>query len=1019
MKRKPIFGLLLVMLFLLTAFAEKQPNKPPRITESQAKELAQEVLDGRPVRVRVYNNWQADPRAYRIVIVPLTGLSLSHDTIRKAFPGINEWTIVVIVGQDQVDEAVAAVVDDFVYVDTYGPKKSLSIWPAWSRVPDYTYWVFTDALGDPIPKASVEILLRSYFDESQEIYLGKAVLDAKGRLKPLTLCNSFFRFVFVISHPKYGKAAVERYFSNEQSDGYVMRYVVPLVPMASQAASRAVQGHVVDPEGNALEAMPVTCDHIRTANDSPLNIYKGFYGRSVTDEQGWFTMYMPLEESGELSRSLIPAGVQYDLSVVPPKSLNVHSYHEKTGVPAGGYRLITLASIRPDKHFHTFAFEDERGLITDPEELQRISVTLTRGLDRRQWLKLEYGQWKDGFSLQEGILRVETRRWDQLFYFEPIELTSESPKELVFKAGEQIIYQGVVVEGSTGEPMANVLVLVKHSDPGEGFAGSPDEQLEALRARALRQEIEGLSDRTLYEYDDRVTLTDRNGRYQFIFRTGLKTHLGRFTALEKGYAAEETVLGAIYRPNRAGIVELSPIRLVPEKEKYWPGFVFEDQSGAVITDPNILEQIHFTIERDEGNGRRGWSRSYSSLMEGNEFIRGTYYATLDWQGQRNIFGPAEVTWGGPVEVVFKVREVRPTDIIYQGGVINGITGAPMPGVVVMRQFRAIDKLDASAVLSEQWDAIRRSGPQPDPNDAALIPLREAFQFDKITRADAAGQFQLPLGRQEFPSQGRLIAVQEDFLGAQQELRYLVPRDKNDSERTRLAEFQPDADGCVKLPAMKLYPAATLAVEPNLPYLEGTKHRVRFCFHTLPDDPTPWLKDLWATPGGAMGASVLCKYDLRPNELQTVYVLAGLEVILKIDPMLPQKAPVTIGAIRLKQGQFLDLGRQDFQPAFEVTVKVIDPGGEPVEGVAVRCRDVDGFSWGLSGRGRMPITDENGKSALYVPAHSKGEFIVTSYDRASDTHLHEGTPYEVAGEAEDAGKQFTLQLSDEMLSLLRK
>jgi hypothetical protein len=343
----------------------------------------------------------------------------------------------------------------------------------------------------------------------------------------------------------------------------------------------------------------------------------------------------------------------------------------------------------------------------------------------------------------------------------------------------------------------------------------------------------------------------------------------------------------------------------------------------------------------------------------------------------------------------------------------------MPGVVVMRQFRAIDKLDASAVLSEQWDAIRRSGPQPDPNDAALIPLREAFQFDKITRADAAGQFQLPLGRQEFPSQGRLIAVQEDFLGAQQELRYLVPRDKNDSERTRLAEFQPDADGCVKLPAMKLYPAATLAVEPNLPYLEGTKHRVRFCFHTLPDDPTPWLKDLWATPGGAMGASVLCKYDLRPNELQTVYVLAGLEVILKIDPMLPQKAPVTIGAIRLKQGQFLDLGRQDFQPAFEVTVKVIDPGGEPVEGVAVRCRDVDGFSWGLSGRGRMPITDENGKSALYVPAHSKGEFIVTSYDRASDTHLHEGTPYEVAGEAEDAGKQFTLQLSDEMLSLLRK
>jgi hypothetical protein len=634
MKRKPIFGVLLVMLFSMTAFAEEQPEKARPITESQAKELAQEVLDGRPVRVRVYNNWQADPRAYRIVSVPLAGLSLSHDTIRKAFPGINESTIIVIVGEDQVDEAVAAVVDDFVYVDTYGPRKSLSIWPPWSHIPDYKYWVFTDALGDPIPKASVEILLRSYFDESQELYLGKAALDAKGRLKPLILCNSFFRFVFVISHPKYGKAAVEKCLGNKQSDGYAMRYVVPLVPMASQAASRAVQGHVVDPEGNALEAMPVTCDHIRTANDSPLNIYKGFYGRSVTDEQGWFTMYMPVEENGELSRSLIPAGVQYDLSVVPPKSLNVHSYHEKTGVPAGGYRLITLASIRPDKHFHTFAFEDERGLITDPEELQRISVTLTRGLDQRQWLKLEYAQWKDGFSLQEGILRAETRRWDQPFHFEPIELTSESPKELVFKAGEQIVYQGVVVEGGTGEPMANVLVLVKHSDPGEGFAGLTDEQLAALRARALRQEIEGLPDRTLYEYDDRVTLTDRNGRYQFVFRTGLKAHLDRFTALEKGYVAEETILDAIYRPNRAGIVELPPIRLIPEKENYWPVFVFEDQSGAVITDPNILEQIHFTIERDEGNKRRGWSRSWRCFREGGRGGKRRDFFEGVWRGDK-------------------------------------------------------------------------------------------------------------------------------------------------------------------------------------------------------------------------------------------------------------------------------------------------------------------------------------------------------------------------------------------------
>jgi len=263
--------------------------------------------------------------------------------------------------------------------------------------------------------------------------------------------------------------------------------------------------------------------------------------------------------------------------------------------------------------------------------------------------------------------------------------------------------------------------------------------------------------------------------------------------------------------------------------------------------------------------------------------------------------------------------------------------------------------------------------------------------------------------------GCIIAVEEDYLGAQQQLRYIVPIDRNSPEPTRLKEFESDADGYVKLPPMKLYPAATIALEPNLPYVGGPKEEIRFYFRTYPDDPTPWLKDFWATPGSTKGASVLRKYELKPNGFQTAYVLAGAELNLKIVPALPtQHAPTTIHNVKLKQGQFLDLGRINFQSTFEVTVKVIDSTGRPVAGVMVGCYDQDGYSLP---RGHpdvyWPITDQNGKAIRYVPPNSSGEFYVLSYDRQTREKFEEATPYKIAGE-EDTGRVFTLQLSDEIV-----
>ena len=152
-----------------------------------------------------------------------------------------------------------------------------------------------------------------------------------------------------------------------------------------------------------------------------------------------------------------------------------------------------------------------------------------------------------------------------------------------------------------------------------------------------------------------------------------------------------------------------------------------------------------------------------------------------------------------------------------------------------------------------------------------------------------------------------------------------------------------------------------------------------------------------------------KKKLRPNYFQSVYIVAGVELTIKIYwRREPQWGPVVIPGVKLRQGEILDLGRIDFIPTFKIAVKVIDSSSEPVEGVAVGCLDEYGLLLG-----QTAITNENGIVMLYVPPHSKGRFTVSYFDKSTKKTIRESISYETAG-VEDAGKQFTLQISDEML-----
>jgi hypothetical protein len=209
--------------------------------------------------------------------------------------------------------------------------------------------------------------------------------------------------------------------------------------------------------------------------------------------------------------------------------------------------------------------------------------------------------------------------------------------------------------------------------------------------------------------------------------------------------------------------------------------------------------------------------------------------------------------------------------------------------------------------------------------------------------------------------------------------------------------------------MKLYPAATVLIEPRT----EAKH-VSICPRWIIDEnenPT-WVHEFLTTDDRRES---MFTYDswIEQNKVQSFHVPAGLNLRVKLDTPYDRKfCPIEIPqAIHLAQGQVLDLGRHQFEPALEVYVQVINSKSQAIEGVPVRMFR-DGRAWSVPHN-----TDESGIARFNVVPYSMGEFGVI-YHKDGGGFLKETIPFQIGGNT-DSGQQFTLQLSDEILELLFK
>ncbi len=440
--------------------------------------------------------------------------------------------------------------------------------------------------------------------------------------------------------------------------------------------------------------------------------------------------------------------------------------------------------------------------------------------------------------------------------------------------------------------------------------------------------------------------------------------------------------------------------------------VFEDEFGPV-TDPEKLKQVALSIWTPRPDARSG-AMTYGGggWMGKKELPFGIYSARADWDGKLYVFEPIEVTAESPEIIVFAPNQIKAAVRLYCGRVIHGVTGEPIADALVMRH--PVSSMFDAPVGHERHRQILDLGPELDADDN-LVALLQSYPQLGMTRTDAAGRFEtaLPILPVD-PPFNCLLAMKKDFLGAEQLLRIpLSGMDETGHRRYR--ELETDPTGKVLVPDMKLFPAGTVIVEPNVPGWNEMRpeKEVYIDYLTARGDPTPWLKDLWATPASTGGGRVFRKRKLPINQPQTVYIPANVTITLTIRRRDERFAPFVVEDTHLRQGEVLNLGRIEFPEAMAVVARVIDSAGKPLEGITVKSL-ADGHNYLFRGA----VTDERGVARVYVPPHSQGQLFVELYDVEARAKIRQDTPYRVAGH-EDTGREFVLVLSSEFLEQLLK
>ncbi|MHC4098553.1 MAG: hypothetical protein ACYSWZ_11205 [Planctomycetota bacterium] len=596
MKRLFTFTALVVVILGDLLFANQQPENPNEPQdynqvsqeqflqkEKQVKELVQELIKGRKLQVRVYNNWQTDPRAYKLVSVPLKGLSVSLDAVKAAFGDMYQYAVITVTAQDQQDKAVAAVVGDFIHVEIYKKDKSLSIWPpSFTDQNDYS-WTFKDALGNTIINAEVQIFLNCSLSSSRRpkisgIWLFDTKLDENSRLKPVRIASKYWQLDILMTHPEFGSAYAVPY-------GRPIKYfLAPFAPMNEQTIRRSLWGTVVDAKGDPVSSAIIRCGSVVAPGGAGTLVFPAGH-RVIADEKGSFLITVPIKEG-----TLAPINAKYNIGIKIPDEpgLTIDYGHVTSG------KECTI-SLNYARYFHRFSFEDANGPINDTNKLKNIRINI-KGLNFSR--SFGYDDWKDGGKFPPGVYKASFS--GKQLIFSPLHVTSDSPEHLVFKATNEIVYYGQVINGSTSQPIPGVIVMAGDFIPnreGRDLSLITAKQWQAIHALGPEITLDDAALQPLKEFCQakKVSRTDQDG--YFVISTPPGKMIRQFVIAQEHYISSIYWNGPMPgkvdnapRPDENGFLQIPLIKLFPAATMTFEPYIKEEDDTAKIRVQWIIKQ---------------------------------------------------------------------------------------------------------------------------------------------------------------------------------------------------------------------------------------------------------------------------------------------------------------------------------------------------------------------------------------------------------------------------------------------
>lgn len=471
-------------------------------------------------------------------------------------------------------------------------------------------FTLVDALNQPIPNATLD--LHATGQNTRVLKNGPAIrlkTDSNGRFTIDWPAGKATRQVWGYTgkafHSDYGATPVVIYGGDSPIK-------VLLVKKDSPQFEQSLKGQVLNSAGQPVAGALVESNH----SLMPPMIGEG---KVFTDLDGRFVMYLASYSEDEKNR-ILPADAKYEVVARAPEGLELFPTR------AEGQSPMSLVLSAPTLKPILLRFEVGDDQYAQGEDFNWISLTFV-SRDKKDSISLENRYITDvPVRLVPGQYRAKYHDGrGRSFEFVPVDIDENSPEVVTFRRPAAVTYSGQVLDGITGEPMADAFVFTYDALRGKDLAMLFEQDWKNLAAMPERPSIDDPGVKSLggHYSVEAIVRSDAKGYYEIA--RGQEQRAGSLIAFAKDCLPRTIQLSKlIVHDNQAQVpaISLFPAAYI----KFQP----EVPAGNRVS---VCPQWEYQTQ-----GQPDWFKKFRMAMEGSD-----YPPWLELSGPVRAFVPAGVS----------------------------------------------------------------------------------------------------------------------------------------------------------------------------------------------------------------------------------------------------------------------------------------------------------------------------------------------------------------------------------------